>query len=118
MTEKQYSKGDWTNCRYDICEILKNDELFCTVATDDADLIISILNENEQLKQEYNKLKHRHSLLHDECIEVECDRDRYHKDVLSLEKENEELKQEINDMKIRFKRKYDHEFNDIVDELE
>ena len=49
--------------------------------------------ENEELKQEYNKLMHRHSLLHDVCIEAECDRDRYHKDVLSLEKENEKLKQ-------------------------
>ena len=52
-----YSKGEWTNCRYDICEILKNDELFCTVATDDADLIIRILNENEQLKQEVGYYK-------------------------------------------------------------
>lgn len=50
--------------------------------------------ENDKLKQEYNKLKHRHSLLHDVCIEAECDRDRYHKDVLSLEKENEQLKKQ------------------------
>ena len=53
--------------------------------------------ENEQLKQEYNKLKHRHSLLHDVCIEAECDRDSYHKDVLSLEKENEQLKQLVDE---------------------
>ena len=32
-------------------------------------------------------------------------------------KENEQLKQQIKDMKIRFKRKYDHEFDEIVDEL-
>lgn len=31
--------------------------------------------------------------------------------------ENEQLKKEIKDMKIRFKRKYDHEFDEIVDEL-
>lgn len=54
-----------------------------------------VWEENEQLKKEYNKLKHRHSLLHDVCIEAECDRDRYHKDVLSLEKENEQLKEKI-----------------------
>ena len=34
-----------------------------------------------------------------------------------LKKENEQLKQQIKDMKIRFKRKYDHEFDEIVDEL-
>jgi len=48
--------------------------------------------ENEQLKKEIDKLKHRHGLLHDVCIEAECDRDRYHKDVVYLEKENEQLK--------------------------
>jgi hypothetical protein len=34
-----------------------------------------------------------------------------------LHEENEQLKQQIKDMKIRFKRKYDHEFDEIVDEL-
>ena len=97
MTEKRleiYSKGEWTNARYDICEIECDGEVYCTVATKDVELIIDVLNENEQLKQEYQKLKHRHSLLHDECIDAECDRDRYHNDVLSLEKENEQLKKE------------------------
>lgn len=36
----------------------------------------------------------------------------------SLSKENEQLKQTIQDMRIRFKRKYDYEFDDIVDELD
>ena len=35
-----------------------------------------------------------------------------------LQKENEQLKQIIQDMRIRFKRKYDYEFDDIVDELD
>ena len=48
--------------------------------------------ENEQLKQAYSQLKHRHSLLHDVCIDAECDRDSYRKDIASLEKENEQLK--------------------------
>lgn len=48
--------------------------------------------ENEQLKQAYQTLKHRHSLLHDVCIEAECDRDSLKKDVISLEKENDKLK--------------------------
>ena len=36
----------------------------------------------------------------------------------SLYNENEQLKQQIQDMQIRFKRKYDYEFDEIVDELE
>ena len=51
--------------------------------------------ENEQLKQTYQTLKHRHSLLHDECLEAECNRDSLKKDVISLEKENEQLKKRI-----------------------
>ena len=62
----------------------------------------SIEKENEQLKQElesckqvYQTLKSRHGLLHDECLEAECDRDSFKKDVISLENENEQLKQEL-----------------------
>ena len=33
--------------------------------------------------------------MHDECLEIECDRDSLKKDVISLEKENEQLKQEL-----------------------
>ena len=52
-----------------------------------------LIDENEQLKQAYTQLEYRHSLLHDECIDAECDRDSYRKDIASLEKENEQLKQ-------------------------
>ena len=58
-------------------------------------LLNTLNDENEKLKQSYAKLKHRHSLLHDVCIEAECDRDWYQKDVSSLEKENEQLKKEL-----------------------
>ena len=58
----------------------------------------SLAKENEQLKQAYTQLEHRHSLLHDECIDAECDRDSYQKDVSSLENENEQLKEEIKDL--------------------
>ena len=54
--------------------------------------------ENDKLKQSYIQLKHRHSLLHDVCLDAECDRDGYHKDVLSLEKENEQLKSTIKEV--------------------
>ena len=50
--------------------------------------------DNEQLKQAYQTLKYRHGLLHDECLEAECDRDSLKKDVISLEKENEQLKRQ------------------------
>ena len=52
--------------------------------------------ENEELKQEYLKLDHRHGLLHDVCLDAECERDSLKKDVESLEKENEQLKTKIN----------------------
>lgn len=48
--------------------------------------------DNKRLKQIYSQLKHRHNLLHDECVDAECDRDSYRKDIESLEKENEQLK--------------------------
>jgi cell division protein FtsB len=64
---------------------------------DMVNLLNALNDENEQLKQSYTKLKHRHSLLHDECLDAECDRDSYQKDVSSLEKENEQLKEEIKD---------------------
>lgn len=50
--------------------------------------------DNKRLKQAYAQLKHRHSLLHDVCIDAECDRDSYRKDIISLEKENEQLQKE------------------------
>jgi len=52
-------------------------------------------DENEKLKQSYIQLKHRHSLLHDECLDAECERDSLKKDVESLEKENERLKHRV-----------------------
>ena len=62
--------------------------------------------EYEQCKQAYQTLKHRHSLLHDECLEAECDRDSLKKDVISLEKENEQLKKEIEEHKAVINREW------------
>lgn len=60
MSEKRFKKGDWTNCRYDICEIIdENDEVVCTVSLNDADKVIAILEENEQLKCINDKLEER-----------------------------------------------------------
>lgn len=60
--------------------------------------------ENEQLKQAYQTLKHKHSLLHDVCIEAECDRDSLKKDVISLEKENENLNNVLEDFMVMLNR--------------
>lgn len=57
--------------------------------------IKALEKENEQLKQAYQKLEHRHSLLHDECLDAECERDGLKKDVESLEEENEYLKTKV-----------------------
>lgn len=48
---------------------------------------------------------------------TEMDLSKIEKLLNKLNNENEQLKQQIKDMKIRFKRKYDHEFDEIVDEL-
>ena len=69
----KYSKGEWTNARYDICEIECDGEIFCTVATKDVELIIGVLNENEELRQGLN-----------DDLEL----------IGQLQKENEQLKKE------------------------
>ena len=57
MSEKRFKKGDWTNCRYDICEIVTDDdEIICVVALNDADKIIKLLEENEWLRKELKEL--------------------------------------------------------------
>ena len=66
------------------------------------DIEEELLKENEQLKQAYTQLKHRHSLLHDVCIDAECDRDSYRKDIVSLEEENEQLKEQNADWETAF----------------
>ena len=53
MTEKQFRKGDYTNCRCNICEIVdEDDKIVCNVVTEDFEKVIGILEENEQLKHD------------------------------------------------------------------
>lgn len=80
--------------------IMQNGEVWTVAHTRiDADVIAESLNilikKNEQLEREYNKLKHRHSLLHDECLTVEHAKEGLENDIISLKKENEQLKQEL-----------------------
>lgn len=45
--------GDYTVCRYDIAEIVDEyDDVICTVATDDVETVIGILEENKNLKNQ------------------------------------------------------------------
>ena len=96
MTEKRYALEQWSSLSlyYSFPDGNLHHSIGKVIARVENDLN-SLYNENEQLKQEYQKLKHRHSLLHDECLDLECDKDRYYKDVLSLEEENKELKQQL-----------------------
>lgn len=95
-----YTKGDYTKCLEDICEIWYEDNLYCIVRTDDADKIIDVLNENEQLKKELNecnriktkrteRMKNQRKALNDMQEALWG----YKGDIKSLKKENEELKQ-------------------------
>ena len=87
MSEK-YRKGEYTNCRYDICEIVDSDgDVFCTVAMEDVDLVIGVLNENDGLKQELNNCK-------DANVRCCNEYSYFHKQMMKLEKENEQLKKE------------------------
>lgn len=56
MVKMKYRKGDWTKCLAETCEVLYDDEYFCTVQTDEADMIIDVLNGNEQLKKDATTL--------------------------------------------------------------
>lgn len=57
MSENRFKKGDWTNCRYDICEIIdEDDEVVCIVSLKDADKIIGLLEENEQLRKKLEQI--------------------------------------------------------------
>ena len=51
----KFEMGDYTVCRYDICEIIDADDedyydVICTVATRDVDTVLGILEENLKLK--------------------------------------------------------------------
>lgn len=91
----KYTKGEWTNCRYDICEIECDGEIYCTVATKDVDLIINVLNENEQLKQQ---LRIFEDGLKSEIKETKLAMEDWNEcltDCKKLKEENEQLKQTI-----------------------
>jgi len=61
----------------------------------DEDAYVEACRKLNELNEMYLKLKHRHSLLHDECTDLEVERNRLQNDVNSLEKENKELKKQL-----------------------
>ena len=120
MTEKRFriSQGytdrfchDWQNNQLlnfrETIELLNEQHETIQRLNQNIDELLSVnvekelFEENEQLKQAYTQLKHRHSLLHDVCIDAECDRDSYRKDIVSLEEENEQLKKQREELFIR-----------------
>ena len=82
----KYSKGEWTNARYDICEIECDGEVYCTVATKDVELNIDVLNENEQLKQENRGLQSELGIFKEDVTHS-------NQIINKLNDENEQLKQ-------------------------
>lgn len=100
--ENEYLKQQLISCK-DARKSYKEDWKACVSYCDTYKDEISVLKDNikgleeelGELKQAYQTLKHRHSLLHDECLEVEFDRDSLKKEVISLENENKCLKKRI-----------------------
>ena len=45
-----FKMGDYTNCQFKIAEIVDGDYVICTVSQDDAQMLIDIINENEEMK--------------------------------------------------------------------
>lgn len=90
MTEKRFEvvMNEFDEVEYIMDKVMMEDRDFVEFI----DFVEDICKDNKRLKQAYTQLKHRHSLLHDVCIDAECDRDSYRKDITSLEKENEQLK--------------------------
>ena len=84
MTEKQYTIGDYTNCRYDISEILKDDEVYCIVGTEYIDKIIKVLEENEQLKSENEKYRNMFFEIVETALTDKNCRELYCKGILDI----------------------------------
>lgn len=82
-------------CSEDSIPFVEVNNLFHMSDEQVVEVLNKFYNENVELKQAYNKLKCYHSNLYDEFHDIEFNKDRYYKDVLSLEKENEQLKKEL-----------------------
>ena len=69
----KYSKGDYANCRCNICEIVdEDDEVVCMVITEDFEKIIGILEENEKLKQTIAETEKMIQSTYDELTKLRC----------------------------------------------
>ena len=111
MTEKRFTFADGFN----IVAIKDNDKIMNSKQV--CNQLNEFYEENEQLKQAYAQLRHRHSLLHDECMDTECDRDSYCKDIASLEKENEQLNNENKSFKAEIEQ-LKKCYNNVLDEMD
>ena len=101
-----YAKGDYTQCLEHICEIWFEDNLYCIVRTEDADKILEVLNENEQLKEEIENIKD---------VNVRCcnDYSHYRRENEQLKSVNQELRKEL-----QFDAKQYKVFIDVIDKAD
>lgn len=81
------------------------------------DVLNKLSEEYEQCKQAYQTLKHRHSLLHDVCLDAECDRDSLKKDIISLEKENENQNNILEDFMVMLNRLQANPDNEVLQSM-
>ena len=104
MIEKRFVSED--DCCGYYTEIIDNEkELDLSLHNPKKNLTI------EELVDLLNKLVDENKQLQKDCTALIYNNQEYRK-------ENGQLKQQIQDMQIRFKRKYDYEFDEIVDEKE
>ena len=119
MAEKRFTQKD-----EDDWEILDRNKHFAYAHSGyQAEKIIQELNElvetNRELYKDNKQLKKEIEIIDEENENLKnITFDKQRKTIIDLTKENEQLKQQIKDMQIRFKRKYDYEFDEIVDELD
>lgn len=102
-------KGKYENLKQEYGELLKENE-----ALKRADTIADLESQIMHLRNEYRKLKHRHGLLHDECLELEIKND----DLKQWQKEVfEVIDEKIKEADKGFEQTYDEWYQGQVDAL-
>ena len=102
-------KGKYENLKQEYGELLKENE-----ALKRADTIADLESQIMHLRNEYRKLKHRHGLLHDECLELEIKND----DLKQWQKEVfEVIDEKIKEADKGFEQTHDEWYQGQVDAL-
>ena len=102
-------KGKYENLKQEYGELLKENEVLKR-----ADTIVALESQIMHLRNEYQKLKHRHGLLHDECLELEIKND----DLKQWQKEVfEVIDEKIKEADKGFEQTHDEWYQGQVDAL-